>query len=395
MPSAPVLPQQRIHYLDVVRGIAISGVLLAYVFWNLGTAPESSFSAFDRLVDKTFVFLVDSKCYTLLANLFALGFVLHMNKPGDPETKLYTYRKRLLGLIIIGLLHALLLRNGDILVPYAVLSFLLTLFYRASNTTIALAMVFTFFLQILLPEAWAAMNWPIVQRPSAGNDPYLVDNFHWVRYWYTTAPFFWESTLFFLFSGLLLGRHFIEKKKKLSNSQLITVTVCGSFIGSVSYWVLASYSKELASLSDLGKTHIVRNTLTNTLGLLHRTGLASAYTCIAYACMRSFPLKIFEILGRTSLSNYILQSVIVVPLCLALNLFDHITPTIALIITAVVWIMQIIGSGVWLATYRFGPLEWLLRRFTYGNIISEIRQQEENQHRLIPLEPSDELPSIQ
>src|SRR5882724_2329264 len=103
MPSAPVLPRQRIQYLDVIRGFAITGVLFAYVFWNLGTLPESTYTSFEKGLDKTLSFLVDSKCFTLLANLFTVGFVLHMNKPGNTSRSLYTYRRRLMGLMIIGL----------------------------------------------------------------------------------------------------------------------------------------------------------------------------------------------------------------------------------------------------------------------------------------------------
>jgi uncharacterized protein len=355
----------------VVRGIAISGVLLAYVFWNLGNAPEDSYTLLDKALDKTFSFLVDSKCYTLLANLFAVGFVLHMNKAKEQQKSLATYRRRLMGLIGIGLAHALLLRNGDILVPYAVLSLLLTLFYRASNTTIVVAMVITFFLQTLVPEVWTALNWPVAQRPAVSNEPYLVDNFYWVRYWYATAPFFWETTLFFLFSGLLIGRYFIEKKKKLTLYHLIAITVFGSFIGSVSYWVLLSYSHELSSLPDIGETHILRNSIMNTVWMLHKTGLASAYACVVYASMKSFSFKTFAVLGRTSLSNYILQAVIILPLCLALNLFDHITPSIAIVITISLWVVQVLWSTLWLRRHRFGPMEWVLRRFTYGSAIDK------------------------
>src|SRR6185436_8667497 len=140
MSSAPVQLNQRIEYLDVLRGIAISGVLFAFAFWNLGTEPAANWTSFDKVLDQVGAFLVDSKCYTILACLFAIGFVLHMDKTTDTGRSLYInrkrllglYRKRLLGLLIIGALHALLLRNGDILAPYAITMFIVTFFHCAS-----------------------------------------------------------------------------------------------------------------------------------------------------------------------------------------------------------------------------------------------------------------------
>jgi uncharacterized protein len=52
-----------------------------------------------------------------------------------------------------------------------------------------------------------------------------------------------------------------------------------------------------------------------------------------------------------------------------LDLFDHITPTIALTMTVSIWIFQVLFNSWWLEHHRFGPLEGLLRRFTYGKAI--------------------------
>src|SRR5215470_16012156 len=88
MSSAPVQLNQRIQYLDVLRGIAISGVLFALAFWNLGTEPTQNWTSFDKILDQAGTFFIDSKCYTTLACLFAIGFVLHMDKTGDKARSL-------------------------------------------------------------------------------------------------------------------------------------------------------------------------------------------------------------------------------------------------------------------------------------------------------------------
>lgn len=370
MSSAPVQLNQRIQYLDVLRGIAISGVLFAYVFWNLGTEPTANWTAFDKILDQAGFLLIDSKCYTTLACLFAVGFVLHMNKTNDKAKSLYTYRRRLLGLLMIGGLHALLLRNGDILAPYAIATFIVTFFHRASARIIIIALVGVFLIQALLPQVWILSGHSFAQRPDTHGGNYWVENFQWLKYWYAIAVFFWETTLLLLLFGLLLGKIFIQKKKTLTNRQFTVIIIVGFAVGIASYLLLDIYPARIASLPDIGNTHIIRAMTFTLLDLLHKLGMASAYATIVFLLTRNFPLTGFANLGRMSLTNYVLQAVIVVPVCIFLNLFDHITPTIALVMTAVIWVFQISFSGWWLSRHKFGPLEWLLRWFTYGRAVT-------------------------
>jgi uncharacterized protein len=385
MSSAPVQLNQRIQYLDVLRGIAISGVLFAFAFWNLGTEPKESWTRFDKILDEVGAFLIDSKCYTTLACLFAIGFVLHMDKTKDKVKSLYTYRRRLLGLLIIGAFHALLLRNGDILAPYAITSFIVTFFYRASNRAIVIAMIMVLLLQVFLPEIWLGVGLSFPKRPTIQEANYLADNFQWVKYWYVTSIFFWETTLFLLLFGLLVGRIFIQKKATLNNRQLVTITVIGFVLGAGSYLLTVVYPGLLRNLPDIGKTYITRSLAFGLFDLVHKIGMASAYASIVFLLTRRFSLSGFANLGRMSLTNYILQAVIIIPVCILFNLFDHVTPTIALVMTGVVWVFQIFFSNWWLSRHKFGPLEWLLRWFTYGRTMAIKKEKEQMELAEVPV----------
>ena len=65
-------------------------------------------------------------------------------------------------------------------------------------------------------------------------------------------------------------------------------------------------------------------------------------------------------------TNYLMQAVIIVPVCLAYGLFDKVTPSIGLLIAFDVWIFQVLVSVWWFKHFQFGPVEWLWRRLTYG-----------------------------
>jgi uncharacterized protein len=385
MSSAPVQLNQRIHYLDVLRGIAISGVLFAFAFWNLGTEPKESWTSFDKILDQVGGFLIDSKCYTTLACLFAVGFVLHMDKTNDKARSLYTYRRRLLGLLIIGAFHALILRNGDILAPYAITCFIITFFYSASNRTIVIGLIIVLLLQVLLPEIWLWAGLSFPRRPNIQEANYFVDNFQWVKYWYVTSIFFWETTVFLLLLGLLVGRFFIQKKLKLNNRQLVAIIVTGFALGAGSYLLIVVYPGLLKNLPDIGETYIIRSLAFGLLDLVHKIGMASAYASFVFLLIRRFSLSGFADLGRMSLTNYIIQAVIIIPVCILFNLFDHVTPTIALVMTGMVWVFQIFFSSWWLSRHKFGPLEWLLRWFTYGRTMAIKKEREQVELAEVPV----------
>src|SRR6185295_11409776 len=132
-------------------------------------------------------------------------------------------------------------------------------------------------------------------------------------------------------------------------------------------------------------TYIVRAIAFTFLDLVHKIAMASTYASIVFLLVRKFSLSGFAYLGRMSLTNYILQALIIIPACILLNLFDHVTPTIALVMTAVIWVFQIFFSSWWLSRHKFGPLEWLLRWFTYGRTMAIKKEREQVELAEVPV----------
>jgi uncharacterized protein len=267
----------------------------------------------------------------------------------------------------------LLLRNGDILAPYAITAFLITFFYDASSTMLIVFLITIFLIDTLLPQTWLALGWSFPQRPTLIAN-YWVENFEWVKYWYRTSIFFWETTVFLLVGGILIGRIFIQQKRKLAKRQIKVIAIIAFVCGTSSYLTLKFYETQIGQLPDIGNSMVLRATVYRLLDMIHKLGMASTYACVFYLLSRNFGLNALANLGRMSLTNYVMQAAIVVPICLMLNLFDHITPTIALLITAVIWLLQVQFSKWWLKQHRFGPLEWVLRTFTYGRQIAVTKE---------------------
>ena len=149
-PLQPVSRDERVDLVDVVRGFALYGVLLANLVWittdvvltdarqaQLLTAPV------DRFVKPLIAFFVDHKFYTLFSFLFGLGFSIQLVRAEARGRNIVaTYARRVLILALIGVLHVSLLWYGDILLLYAVGGFGL-LVVRRWNSRLLLALALT------------------------------------------------------------------------------------------------------------------------------------------------------------------------------------------------------------------------------------------------------------
>ena len=79
-------------------------------------------------------------------------------------------------------------------------------------------------------------------------------------------------------------------------------------------------------------------------------------------------VTVFAPVGRMALTNYLMHSIICVLLSygFGLALWWRIGASTAMGIAVVIIALQIPLSARWLSRYRFGPVEWIWRRLTYG-----------------------------
>ena len=69
-------------------------------------------------------------------------------------------------------------------------------------------------------------------------------------------------------------------------------------------------------------------------------------------------------IGRTALTNYLLQSLILLAIVAALPF--RIRPLLGVALTFLIFAAQVVASDLWLRRFRFGPVEWVWRSLTYG-----------------------------
>ena len=170
----PVSVHERIDLLDVVRGFALFGVLLANLVWittdvvltdarlsQLPTAP------LDRIVKPLVVLFVDHKFYTLFSFLFGLGFAIQLSRGEERRYNVVAvYGRRVSILAVIGLLHIAFIWYGDILLVYAIGGFGL-LAVRHWNTRLLLTLALAL---ALFARAAVGVSPPIARAPDS---PYV------------------------------------------------------------------------------------------------------------------------------------------------------------------------------------------------------------------------------
>jgi uncharacterized protein len=298
------------------------------------------------------------------------------------------YLRRLLALLVIGMLHAVFLRRGDILVPYAITGFFLLLFRNASNRTIIIAAVASFFIQIVMTwiKEFIGFKFPPMPDPSAGET--VASNFAFLqallpRLIYTG----WSSYLGLFLFGLYIGRTRVFENVARYRSLLWKVLVVGLVVGLPLNFAFAPF---LAY-----KPTVTAQPAKFFFGLLGIVILNSHFILVAGAYASGILLLIerqawrhvFEPLraiGRMALTNYLLQAIIIVPVCWAFGLLGTFTPTRGLLLALAVLAFQVPFSMLWLNYFEFGPFEWIWRSLTYWKI-QRLRTRDEPEPTLLPI----------
>lgn len=116
------------------------------------------------------------------------------------------------------------------------------------------------------------------------------------------------------------------------------------------------------------------------LGAIAVPALSLGYLCLVIVLCQSEAwharLRRFGAIGRTALSNYLLQSIVgtLIFYSYGLGLFGSVGPAVLLIPTIVIYAIQVVISQWWLQRYRYGPAEWLWRSATYGRWLPLARE---------------------
>ncbi|QHG87524.1 DUF418 domain-containing protein [Xanthomonas sp. NCPPB 1638] len=393
---APIAATERIVVLDVLRGFALLGILLMNIEAFVGpldlalTGVEPHWQGADRIADALVYFFVQGKFYTLFALLFGMGFAV-MAQRAEPAGGAFlgTYLRRTAGLLAIGLLHALLLWSGDILVSYALLAPLLLVVRRLPTVTLPwlAGLVYAFAPGLVLlyalvgalaqtdPDMAAAWNTALAdiaqqsaanvqaQRAAFGSGTYLQAT---LQRWHDLGQ---------ALSGLsingptvlgmfLLGAWFVRSGAIAAPTRHARLFALLRHVALPlgSGLMLVSYALE-PWMDPTRAT--VRLSVAFALSLIAGPLMSLGYA--AWVVRLAPRLGWLAPAGRMALSNYLLQSALCTWIFYGYGLgyFEQLPRCWQVPFALGVFGMQLALSRWWLQRCCFGPVEWLWRGATY------------------------------
>ncbi len=371
----PLSESRRDLSLDVLRGFALAGVLFMFCVSDVGASPAYSNSLLDEAIAWFKWILVESRMYTMLILVFGIGFHVQLEKARRHNVSLVpVYTRRIIGLLLLGLIHAILLSTRDILIFYAVAGAVLLLLRNASNRQLAgllcilFALLVTPFLLKLFGNAWPGAR--ALEQPNDYAD-HLQHNWQFFKLYHQVYLIYLDM-LFHFVLGFWISRsgifHKIKTNKKFRRTVLIsTLAASLLLIPFFYYWISEVFPAISARMTQSWQKFLafllVR--VTWLTWMLVCTALYGSILIGFSVSAKTNSLRPLAAFGQMALSNYLIQSLILVPYLLLLDRFNNVPPFTGFILFLVVFALQLLFSTWWMMRYTLGPFEWLLRSFTY------------------------------
>lgn len=390
--------------VDLIRGFAVCGILLMnIVSFGMPTAAYLNPNAFlSEQASTHWLFgisqvLVDQKFMGLFSLLFGCSAMLYIGKlEARGRNRALYYYSRIFWLLLFGILHRLLLWEGDILFFYGLCGLLLYPLRRLPTG-------FLFCLGLLVFVSALALDWAGQRAidnlgpagwyslapawaPSPGDIEFEIairQSGYLTQLGYRQALPFYSGdhpldivSRFYVLQGLVRALGFMLMGMALYSWGVVTgqrsrqmykrMTIVGLIVGiplaSFGLWQNYQHDWDISYGMFRGMTY--NHLATPLLVMAYLSAMAWAQLSQILPRLR----RGMEAIGRMAFSNYIAQSLICTTIFYGhgFGLFGELNRPQLLLLVLAIWIFQFYFSQFWLKYFRYGPLEWLWRTLTFG-----------------------------
>ncbi|MBT5888882.1 MAG: DUF418 domain-containing protein [Halieaceae bacterium] len=378
---------ERIAFFDVLRGVALFGILLVNVF-SFGADATVWTDPLNRTFWALKHILFESKFWALYSLLFGMGFYLQSLSPG------YTLGRavrRLLVLMALGCLHGLLF-EGDILMLYAELGLLLLVLNRLPNhwlVCVGVVLSLSFPLGHLFGGD-RGDEWPPEDRDEAiewlendlAHSPLSIGDFADVLTYHreNIPELFWADwqypdsgllVLSFFLGGVVFMRVGWPRLQSLSMSSCCRVAascwLAGFSLMGVERYLAATMGYQVFGKSTASALGVLVGDVVYLCATISLTG---AWFISVWCWTRSDRFIALRTrvasAGRVSLSAYLSQTLVFTTVFYGYGLGKAFQwgPFAVCCFAVMVYLTQLVVCHWWCQRFRLGPMEWLWRSLT-------------------------------
>lgn len=381
-------PKFRIQSLDILRGFALLGVALVNVlgfnasFFDFGGFYHNLPDPIQQNFYFILIGLTADKFIFLYSFLFGYGFYLQYQKY-DTEGHQFTnyYLRRLFFLALFGVSHVVFLWAGDILLTYAFAGLLLFFLRKLPGQFLLLIGFGLYFfisiwlvlsIWIPLPNALSStctecLDDALIIYPTGNYFEILkLRLYEYFAFRNINLLYYLPKVMGILIFGFLASQNKLHEKISVSPKKWMIVFAIMAGISVILYFY---YESLVFKLLPADSNYI--NALFMGAYELMNLFMAISYILliILLSTFRFNILKPLIYVGRMSLTNYIMQSVLfsIVFYGWGFGKFGMKEPLVIIWYAIGIFVVQLILSYFWLKNKKQGPLEWLWRKLAYRN----------------------------
>ncbi len=384
----------RIDALDLLRGIAIIGILIMNIisFSNVGLGYVNPYAGaglegYNAWVHGFSFVFADMRFIIIFSILFGAGMIIFSRNAeikNRPVNKLHY--KRMFFLAIFGFVHAYLIWMGDILVTYALCGCLVYLIRKWSIRTLAILCVLLFFIPVVMNFMLYYMtpqdvlqdmySWwtPDQSRTSSEINAYrgsyldqmsprIMGAIELQTIIFITQKL-WHVSAMMILGMILLRKGYLSASWPFSKYRNYFLSLFAIGLVVAFFGLSESYRLDWEGIwsMNIGSQYVYFSSLFMALSYIALVMMWSQKKWLSGLKLR------LQAVGKMALTNYILTSVLCTFIFYGhgLGLFAKLDRLQCWGIIFLVWMILIYLSPLVLSKYRQGPLESLWRRLTYS-----------------------------
>ena len=373
----PIDSNERLHSLDILRGLALAGMILVHFHQRL----ERPSSGMEDLVGWGVWIFAEQKAWGTFAFLFGVGFAVLLRRLEARDAAVVPiYLRRLAALAVFGIIAQVGL-GFSILFEYACWGLVLLLVRRWSTRRLLVLALIAACARPIVAEASALYAWwTHAAAAPAGPNLFAMESEVAKLQHYSAVlvarsslfvaglPHRWRdvlpsSNLTLFVVGLLAVRHCVLDEPKRHVRLITGWMTFGALSWALSWTVL----RALPEVPIAGADWPIRFGL----GLLQDQWLSFAYIggvvlLLAYRPQWTARLRLFGDAGRMGLTNYLLQALVFDVIGSSYGFGVRLRPYAIVVAAPAMFIAMALLSRAWLARFKYGPAEWLWRSVTYA-----------------------------